>query len=764
MTKRKREPKSAPASGPRRPRPPASPARSGGWGLLARILILACLGLAVAIIVADSILKIEVVRQISAIQLSDVPPGTTPISPGARERWTILPHTSMDARWWVIHTEEAMRSGAVRLRGTHLDNSPDGREVHWSSGLMWLLSGLAHMLSSGTGRPAVDFVADAALIAGPVMLGLSLLVLSGLIIRRFGWMPAIVFDLVFLCSVPIYLTFQAGEADHHGLVLALATASTFCLIAGGVGFVRRPGASGAAPALSLYLPWEQSRTWFRLSGVFGGAALWVSAATAIPILMACALGACLAAWAGRGREADLRPDLWMSWGIAGALSSLFFYLLEYFPSHMGWRLEVNHPLYALAWLGGAYLLYRFLALLAGEKRSFRGGYVLLGCALISVSVPVLLIALKPGSFFWVSDKFLLSLHTEYIQEFRSLPVTLARSNASLAWLNYCLWPGFALVACVLLFGRKSLSGWGRASLAFVLVPAVAMQCLALVQVRWASAALGLWALCVLVAMVVCLREQTASRAARVVTWGLVACALAAIVFTLFPQVAFSVMQSQRDLQKSIPQEDAGNIILRDIAFRLVQSSPQSLPIVLTGPNSSTELSYHGGLPTLGTLYWENLPGLKRAARVFSVQGEDEALAELQAAKVTHIVVPSWDNFANAYARLLAQAGEGSPTGSAPFFQSIVAGENCPRWLRPLCYPIPSASGLDANSVKIFAVMPDQSPFQSWFYQGVYHFEAREFAAACEMFGRALEEKPGDPETQELLTLARRQRDGQMPRP
>jgi predicted MFS family arabinose efflux permease len=52
-----------------------------------------------------------------------------------------------------------------------------------------------------------------------------------------------------------------------------------------------------------------------------------------------------------------------------------------------------------------------------------------------------------------------------------------------------------------------------------------------------------------------------------------------------------------------------------------------VPVVLTGPNASTEMTYHAGLRTVGTLYWENMPGLKRAARIFAAADAAEAKRE-----------------------------------------------------------------------------------------------------------------------------------------
>jgi hypothetical protein len=195
------------------------------------------------------------------------------------------------------------------------------------------------------------------------------------------------------------------------------------------------------------------------------------------------------------------------------------------------------------------------------------------------------------------------------------------------------------------------------------------------------------------------------------------------------------------LNSLIAESIGGNLLLRDVARRISESSPGTVPTVLCGPNSSTELSYQAGLKTLGTLYWENMPGLKAAAHIFAVPDGDEALRLLTASGVTHIVVPSWDNFAAAYDDLLAKT-EGRPGGMA-FFKSILENEEYPTWLRPFAYPIPSTSGIDSQSVRIFAVLPAQNAFESWFYRGVYHFESGQPEKAKRAFEHAALLRPTD---------------------
>jgi hypothetical protein len=700
---------------------------------------------AVAAYAVNAVSTLSFVERVSGVSFSEVAPHTMRVPPGTREEYLVLPYYAMDARWWVVHTKQMLREGGWRVRETQMDNAPDGREVHWSSPLVWLLAVLAWVRSWGTGMPPEFFVADAALAAGPLLLLGLLGGLTWLASRRSGWFPAAFFALVNLTSYPVIRTCLTGEADHHVLVIFFAAGTVLCLVCGGAGFVRAKG-KGSVP--DEHLPSDgAARAWFAGAGVLGGAALWVSAATAIPILGASLFGGVLCGWAfGRGPlRRSLDPGLWLTWGGWGCVASLGFYLLEYFPRHMGWRLEVNHPLHAFAWLGGCFLASRFLAWSAREERLLRNpSDILLGImALAALAAPLLMVAWDSGRFFWVGDKFLLSLHQEFINEFQSLPTLVLAAGGNPAWLLYYPWPIAVVVSSVVLPARGSLGDETRRSLLLLAPPTLLMQALAVWQVRWTSAAFGLWAVCALVVMAGLARASDRSLVQRRVFAGLLACGWVSLLFSIVPQFVVRSVEARTCLETPIPQEIAGNLLLRDIAHRLIQSSPGRVPVVLTGPNASTEMTYHAGLRTVGTLYWENMPGLKRAARIFAAPNAEEAKRELTAAGITHIVVPSWDNFGQAYTSLLAESGEAT-TGETTFLKSLLNDAEIPDWLRPFAYPIPSGSGLDTKSVRIFAVIPEQSKFETLYFRGVYHFEIGESEKARPLFEQALSLRPADP--------------------
>lgn len=706
------------------------------------VSLLVCLFMTVVALGAAAYAKWTAIGKISAVSFTDVAPHSVKLTSGAREEHLLLPNSSVDARWWVVHTKKMLRDGSWRVRGTLLDNAPDGREVHWSSFLMWVLALLAWVRSWGTGDPAEWFVAHAAVAAGPLLMVLFFGVLWWTARRAFGWLPATFYLLVLLTTQGVVRTFELGEADHHGIVLTFASASALCLVAGGSGFARRTD--------------KAAERWFVASGLTGAAALWVSASTALPILAGLGAGGLLAGWFfARSKEPlPLRPDLWLVWGAAGGLGSLGFYLLEYFPRHMGWRLEVNHPLYAFAWLGGGWLLFRILeARREGKFPFFRAGDRIKAVfCMVLVAAPVVTIILAGDRVFWVSDDFLLALHKEYISEFQSIAGILrwqGQEQNALVWIILYFWIWVIFGGTLALWVSGKSDALFRRALLLLLPATMIMQSLSFWQVRWSSAAFALWALWGLVVAAALLRMAPESAwrvrglvVITVVPW---------IAFLLgpLPAAAFATKAEKTCLEAPLGEDVGGGLLIRDVTHRLLQASPGQVPTVLTGPNTSTEMVYHGGVRVLGTLYWENMPGLKKAAEIFAASTEEDTKRLLGEAGVTHIVIPSWSNFGEAYAGLLAKAqGKESPDSS--YLDAVLKSEEFPVWLRPFAYPIPTTTGIDAQSVRVVAFIPAQNDFEAHFYCGVYHFESGQPDKARVQFAKALALRPGEPRVQTYL--------------
>ena len=721
------------------------------------LVFLVCAGLIVLFVVTDAVTTSARLGSATNLVLSELEIGMAPIPPGARERETILPVSGIDGKWWVIHTEQALQDHSWRIRRTTLDNSPEGREVHWSSSIVWFLSAISRVLHTFTVIPLLDCVPIAAMFAGPVLLLLLMAVYAAIVGYRFGWATAGLGVLFFATCAPIFDLFRTGVCDHHGLVGWFATTGLLCLVAGGAGFFVAPKTKGRSKSEISPLPkdWpsgETARKWFMASGILSSAALWVSSATAIPILIGTGLGALLAGFiAARNKTMPYDPNLWRIWGRAGCLGSLFFYLLEYFPAHMGWRLEVNHPLYALAWLGGGEILARVLVAIRGEpflKRNPRD-IVVVTLAVLVIALPAVVIAWKTSDVFWVSDKFLLALHNEHIGEFQPFFEAISGPAIGIILVQALILPTLVIWALAFLGWHRSIPVYWVSGLAIVLMPALVMLALGLKQTRWMGISMCLWSLAATLIAALFLaravpllpRWQTA-----------VVSVLAAVAVLFLPYLVLSGpirggLQTER-----IPKDILPNVIARDVVQRILRADPSRMPVILSGPTTSTDLAYYGGCPMIGTLYWENMPGLKAAAEIFSAPTEEEAWQKLHARHVTHILLFSWDEFSKDYSELWGReigVEEAKRRHEKMFVTRLVEGNEMPQWVRPLFYPIPPAFDLQSESVSLFEIVPDQSRLDSLIAQAIYRIDARQFDRAGELLARADLEFPGEPRFQKL---------------
>jgi hypothetical protein len=693
-------------------------------------------------IIGDTIWRHAALSAVTSVRTAEavVDPGA--VSAQAVIRSTIPPLGSMDARWWIIYTEQQLEEGRLRIRRNLQDNHPAGREVHWSSLPMWVLASLSIATSLFAGRPAPQCVQDAALLFGPVTLTASLLLLGWMAWRLFT--PAVTgfFLLAFSLSPSVYQAFRPGEVDHHGIVLTFLLAGFLAILVAGKenpdGTRRRGPKSSEAAATR----------WAAAAGFFHGAALWISASSTIPLLVGCGLGAVVSAVFMR--RCLMPPALWQTWGVAGCVASCVFYLLEYFPSHMGWRLEINHPLWSFAWLGGSILLGLALVPLGGGKIAtprWISAKALLAAVLLIA--PVALTLLLPSHTFLVSDPFLLELHRHFISEFQSLPAFFAENALFPGCLEVGLLPIFSLgLAGIMLRYRASVPDLAKTSALFLAGPVLVIQLLAFWQIRWGITSVGLWSLfaAVMLSGVFCLRGGP-----RILVFALVALTTALLI--TLPVGIWVGLANRASSVDQMPKSVVPSILARDLAHRLVQASGQEIPVVLTGPTTSTDLAYFGGVKVLGTLYWENRDGLVHAARIFSEPSPEEIKRLLQEAGVSFVLIPSWEDFVMPYTELLGRGEHGSES----FIGRLTSGEDLPDWLRPLHYP-----NADGFEVRLFRFMTTQTPAQAALHLGIYHAERQAWNEAHDAFNKAAKLDPLDPTITSWLRQAEQSLKNQPP--
>lgn len=684
------------------------------WTLLGALLFLAL----------DTTERVLRLHALTALVVSDLaaPQLATDAASGYAHDQRVLPLGYPDSYHWIRQTQDMLAAGDWRVRAVRYDNAPEGREVHWSSGLRWWLAGLGLLEHRVSGRPLGAAVERAAPLAMPLSLGLLLLLGTPWLARRVGSLAATVVPPLFVTCLPLYEHFGAEAPDHHGWVIACGMATVWALVAGVVSSVAGE-------------PSSRARWYFILSGFAGGAGLWISAATQVPVLIAVGIGAVLATWRSSLDSASCgSPGLWRAWGLTGAATSLGFYLLEYAPAHFGWRLEVNHPLYALAWAGAGDLLARGMSWRRTASPSSAGAWRFVPGALALVALPTVVLVAGAQTF-WVGDRLLWALHVDYIKEFKGLLVLAAQLSPAKLLGVVSLLP-LALWLLVAWLDWRQLAPRWRVAL-WVALPAAAVTLgLAVWQARWYGPACGL----ALAAVATCLgaweRGTGMERSSRWRPWVLIVLGL--VLLTAYPLSTMGYWWRTWRGQMEFSPHHRHELVVRDVAHWLRTRVRAERAVVLSDPTSSSALAYFGGFDTVGTLYWENLPGLRRAMQISGAENSERAHALIREGGITHLVIFPWHPFAEESAHL-AQGRRAGETAPAPaFLRTLVTTGEGPPWLRALPYETGRDPELRAlGPVRVFEVVPPQEPAAAALRAAQCSLTAGEASGAERLLRRAL---------------------------
>ncbi|MCE9613756.1 MAG: hypothetical protein K8T26_05735 [Lentisphaerae bacterium] len=597
----------------------------------------------------------------------------------APERMPVfLFETAFDGYTWNYHAEHLGAKGQWRLRWTDFDHAPEGREVHWNSAFAWYLRGLGEGYRHHTGETLRNSMFRASIWANPILLVLALLVLPVLAARRYGSLSGSVVALGMISGQTFYDGFTPGYPDHHGLIALALLGMVLGIVWAGAGWVQ----AGDGDAFGLPTSVARARRWMIFSALCGAAGLWFSAVSATMLLLAVGSGALAAALTfGRApADAVFQPLLWRVWAFWGAAASLVFYLIEYFPQHMGWRLEVNHPLYALAWLGGGGILAIAGEWLATGARKPFPWRRLVWPALAAAALP-LTILIGGEAVYTMRNGLLLRIHA-YLEEF--LPLARLIANRHTTWfMAVGGFPALPALTALPLLSNRTPRGT-KAVLLTLLVTAILMAALQLCQARW-----GLLAELTHIALAGVLIPQLwrllpvrgAGRLAGVA--GMLALGfvfLKPATANKFPPAWKQYRQGAR------PGVDFGQgiaLLHRQVA-RTIRNDAAGRPVVLlSSPDSSCMLGAFGGFRTVGTFYWENVGGLETAARMLTARTDAEALALMRAHGVTHVVLMPWGDFT---APFLVALGESGTTLQNTFAYRVLVNGAVPPGTRRLPFP------------------------------------------------------------------------------
>jgi hypothetical protein len=618
-----------------------------------------------------------------------------------------LSEIAFDGYTWNRHAEHLGKDGEWRLRHTDMDNAPDGRQVHWNSAFAWYLRGLGEIYRASTGDSLRNSIFRMSIWANPILLVVAIGIFSTLSARRFGPLCGTVIAIGMVAVPTFYEGFLPAYPDHHGVIAFTLLGMLFGIAWAGAGWVQPPGGSDFVPPRSI----RQARHGFIFSAVCGAAGLWISALSTAIVLGAIGLAALVSAvasrWLVRKDGCHFHPELWKTWALWGAGTSLAFYLIEYFPNHLSMRLEVNHPLYALAWIGGGWIVAEVSGWLnntSSKPVAFPWLRLILPVVCCAI-LPIVVIA--GGSAVYIPNDPFLSRLWKNIAEL--LPLTKRIEMGGLTWQVAVGWfPALILASAGLMFSRGVGHGT-KSTLVCLVVPIMVITGLQFYQVRWGMLAGPLY-----IGLAGIVIPQVWKLIPRSLLGRSFAAALLLGFGFLFVQPSFynsftnvwSQYRSGENMQLSPGQGLA--LIHRQMARTLLDDADGKPIVLLSSPNSSCLLSSVGGFQTVGTLYWENVDGLKKAAEALNAQNDDEALALIQKLGVTHVSVMTWENFIEPFFGILYPKPPPDKTFADSFGKKALFDRTIPSWSRPLVFPPNNLTQGLQQQVLLLRVAPEQS--------------------------------------------------------
>ena len=538
-----------------------------------------------------------------------------------------------DSYAWLSYARDLRESPHFRVRFTHMDNAPFGRAVHWAQLPIWSLCAIAAVLeTAGIPPPASLELAGRILLP---FLGFLFFSAFWLFLRRRG--PPLLAALVVLsAAVALFADFHPLRPDHHGFHLAAAAAFVLPLLFSSFGF--------APPSRRTRLP-------FILSGFFGGIALWLGATVFFFTLAAAALAAALAILpktapahrvSPRSSPAELScdPVVWRLWALSGALTSLFFYLLEYAPGHFSMRLEANHPLYSLSFLGIGECLFLLMRWRQCNQRLSPSLLLHAFLAFAAAGLLPSLVLFGPVAWYIPRSPLMLRLHARHIQELVPLHLLCSRySRPFLRPLRLPLLPALAALP----FLRRPFSRRVLFAFPFFLL----FLALFLWQNRWDTfAALASFFL------LLALPEPAPHSASALPPLARLAQFLphALLLLQLFFFLSLNAFPLPSFLEGLHTNTLWLNALLYSALatqFRPALAAPgvtptpnASSPVLLAPTEYAPYFWYYARIPCVASLYWENLSGNTAAAAAFAdpSPGATNALAIVSDRRVSHLLM------------------------------------------------------------------------------------------------------------------------------
>lgn len=548
-----------------------------------------------------------------------------------------------DSYYWLSYANRVGNGETWRVRYTHNDNAPYGRPVHWSQSITWLLVLFGKTRQWFTGETWTTAMERASIWINPALLISLVGVLAWTLWRRIGPAACGLFCIYLVTLGDVGWEFQALRPDHQSLQALFGVLLLAGLVIGGAGWVR-PQSDGPPKKSWSTHPLEvpdvsHARWWFGVSGLCAALSLWISAVVAVMLLMMLFGAGMLLAYCAprlaKGSEIEVQPELWRRWGMIAGIGSFLFYLLEYFPNHLEFRLEINGPLYSIAAVAMGEGLCQFMRARYAKPGHARVAFVKgLVCVGLVALVPVAIL-LGPASWHALKDPEMRRLH-DFIQEFYSFPRFAGPNFNAMIVQNFGILPLFLVLAvAIAAFTKLRLLEWAVVWLSFAV--AIGMLGLGYLQVRWLGLAVAMTAWMALVTGV-CAWRILSERFTAGWRWPL-GCLLMAVL--LIQPIRFALRsEGQVDdiiTRRTIPKEVANPVLNKRLALALRDQEGTGLR-VMADPDFVPALEYFAQGEGVVAFYWEDMDGLHAATRFFGANDGERARAVANERRLTHVVV------------------------------------------------------------------------------------------------------------------------------
>lgn len=695
-----------------------------------RISALVVFSCAVAVVLWINVARVQQIDRLSyfstEIQTKRHTVGSS-IELGPSQHSLILPDRNEESFHWILQTQRMFSRGEWRVRHVDYDNAPLGRDVSYASPYRWWLGLFAwgdHVISA---RPLELAVERAALWAGPTMQLLWAIGATIVVAWRLGATATILVSLGIVGLFPLAANFYPGLPDHRGLAVSCAFAAVLCIIIGirySVKSVPERDETGRGR--------NAGPRWFTLAGLVGGFGLWVSVSIQVPFIIGICIGGliieCVIPFLRRSSPATIDARLpWRAWAWSGGAITLLGYLIEYFPSPFEkCDLDSVHPLYGLAWIGSGELLSRARAYFRSRKlpRDFASVIAIVGSIAAIAACPV--VARLTGSAGFLTPE-LSATRLSALPESVSAPSFFAwmfrDGFTAVAWTT--IMPLLIVAPCAWWLLRRSTEPTRRAMIAVAMGPVLVAAAFACLRLEWWSALDA-----ALLALAVAATGSINTTSDRTMCWWIISIVGGSAILGLIELIPTSAKPGNLALTRA----QAEQWMERDLAHWLQQHSDRNV-LALAPPATTTSLCFYGGLRGIGTLSADNQSGMTASIRIATATSDDEAHALIEARGVTHIVLPSWDLFFSQYAQSIFARPE------SIFISRLING-NVPLWLRPIAYNGTKIAGLEAESVRVFEVVEEQSEPLAISRVAEYWLEVGDLARAAEA-ERTLRRFPGN---------------------